>query len=64
MDERPYGVVPFTEGPISYRIKRYRERAEVLRSIAEDLFGERERRLLMKLAVTYEEMALQAARAN
>jgi hypothetical protein len=64
MDERPCGVVPFTEGPITYRIKHYRERAELLRSIADELLGARDRRFLVKLAATYEEMAQHAARAH
>ena len=64
MDERPYGILPCTEGPIGYRIKRYRQRADSLKAIADEILAEREKRTLLRIANTYEEMANHAARAH
>ena len=37
MDVRPYAIVPFQKASKTYRVKRYRQRAELLREIAGDL---------------------------
>ena len=64
MSERLYGIMPCTEGPISFRIKRYRERADTLKLIADEVLVERERQTLLRIATTYEAMANQAARTH
>ena len=64
MEKRPYAIVPCTEGPIGHRIKRYRQRADALKAVAEELLAERERKTLLRIATTYEAMADQAARAH
>jgi len=60
IEPRPYAIVPFDRGSKSYRVKRYRERAEELRAIAEDLLNNECQATLMRLANTYDEMALSA----
>lgn len=64
METRPYGILPCTEGPIGYRIKRYRQRAETLKAIAEEVIAEPARKTLLQVANTYEAMAEEAARVN
>jgi hypothetical protein len=64
MEKRPYGIVPCTEGPIGYKVKRYRERAETLKLIAEEVIAEPIRNTLLQVANTYEAMAQDAARAH
>ena len=54
---RPYGVVPCSKGTATYRVKRYRERAEELRTIADDLLHRECHQMMMRLANTYDEMA-------
>jgi hypothetical protein len=60
MNSRPYSIVPFEKGSTTYRVKRYRERAEELRAIAQDLMSDDCHDTLMRLASTYEQMAAQA----
>jgi hypothetical protein len=60
MEPRPYAIVPFEKGSTSYRVKRYRERAEELRAIAQDLLSDDCHTTLMQLAHTYDQMAAQA----
>jgi hypothetical protein len=57
MDGRPYAIVPFDKGSKSYRVKRYRERAELLRDIAADLVARECRDVLIRVANTYQAMA-------
>jgi hypothetical protein len=64
MEGRPYAVVPYTDGPIAYRIKRYRQRAETLKTIAEEIVAEPVRDTLLRIANTYERMAQDAASAH
>ena len=64
MSGRPYGIVPCTEGPIGYKVKRYRERAETLKVIADDVLAEPVRKTLLQVANTYEAMAQEAAAAH
>jgi len=64
MEKRPYAIVPCTEGPIGYRIKRYRQRADALKAVAEELLGDPERHTLLRIATTYEAMADEAAHAH
>jgi hypothetical protein len=59
MNSRPYAIVPFEKGSTSYRVKRYRERAEELRTIAQDLVSDDCQDTLMRLATTYDQMAKQ-----
>lgn len=49
------------DGDKASRITRYRERAEELRAIAEDLKRYSERETLYAIATTYEEMADEVA---
>jgi hypothetical protein len=60
MDSQPYTIVPFEKGSTTYRVKRYRERAEELRAIAQDLTSDGCHDTLMRLAHTYDQMAAQA----
>ncbi|MFL6688821.1 MAG: hypothetical protein ACJ8IR_01335 [Alphaproteobacteria bacterium] len=60
MNPRPYVIVPFERGSTTYRVKRYRERAEELRAIAQDLLSDDCHHTLMRLAHTYDQMAAQA----
>jgi hypothetical protein len=64
METRPYGILPCTEGPIGYKVKRYRERAESLRDIADELVSESLRKTILKIANTYECMAQEIASAH
>jgi hypothetical protein len=64
MEKRAYGIVPCTEGPIGYKVKRYRERAQSLKIIAEEVIAEPTRKTLLRVADTYEAMAQEAARAH
>lgn len=58
---RSYGIVPCDKGSSAYRVKRYRERAEELRTIADDLRHSDCQQTLLRLANSYEQMATQAA---
>jgi hypothetical protein len=60
MNSRPYAIVPFEKGSTSYRVKRYRERAEELRAIAQDLLSDDCHDTLLRLAETYDHMAAHA----
>jgi hypothetical protein len=60
MLSRPLVISPFTKGSPSYRVKRYRERAEELRAIAEDLCHDECQNILRRLASSYDTMAIQA----
>jgi len=55
------GILPCEKGSSAYRVKRYRERAEELRTIAEDLSQDECQQTLLRLAKSYEQMATQAA---
>ena len=55
--ENPYAVVPFSKGTVAYRIKRYLDRADELRTIATDICDAECRRILLGLADSYERMA-------
>ena len=57
----PYSIQPCARGSSAYRIKRYRERAEELRTIADDLLHGECQETLLRIASSYEDMALQAA---
>jgi hypothetical protein len=50
-------IVSHAKGSSSYRVKRYRERAEQLRSIADDLLHHEIQAALLKLANAYDAMA-------
>lgn len=56
-DSRPIAIVPCVQGSTSYRVKRYRERAEELRTIAADLLSQECHDTLMRLANSYDQMA-------
>ena len=56
MAECPSIVDPFFRGPPAQRVKRYRERAGSLRTMATD-FAFEWRDILMRLADSYEELA-------
>jgi hypothetical protein len=64
MEKRPYGILPCTDGPIGYKVKRYRERAETLKVIADEIIAEPVRKTLLQVANTYEAMANEAASAH
>jgi hypothetical protein len=64
MRESPYAVAAFNKGSSTYRAKRYRERADQLRSIAQDLVLNDLQPVLMKLARSYEDMAAAAERSE
>jgi hypothetical protein len=64
MDTRPLAIVPFSKGSSTYRVKRYRERAEELRAIAEDLCHPECQQMLIRLATSYDEMAASAEHMN
>jgi hypothetical protein len=53
----PHGIVPCNKGSAKYRVKRYRERAEELRSIADDMLHPECQSLVSRLAASYEAMA-------
>ena len=53
----PYLIAPFTKGTATYRIKRYLDRAEELRTIAAEMCDTECQRMLLGLAVSYERMA-------
>jgi hypothetical protein len=57
---RPYAILPCQKGSTSYRVKRYKERAEELRTIAADLLSQECHDTLVRLATTYEQMAMSA----
>jgi hypothetical protein len=48
---------PLIRGPACHRVKRYRERAEKLRGIADDFAGQEWRDILLRLCASYEEVA-------
>jgi len=54
---RPIAIVPCGEGTVNYRARRYRERAEELRTIAADLVTQECHDTLLRLANSYELMA-------
>jgi hypothetical protein len=56
-DHRPYAIVPCDKGSSNYRVKRYRERAEELRTIAGDLVHRECHDMLTRLANSYDAMA-------
>lgn len=60
-NDRPYAIVPCEKGSSAYRVKRYRERAEELRTIADDLRHSDCQQTLLRLANSYDQMATQAA---
>ena len=62
MDGQSFAIAPYDKGSSNYRVKRYRERAEELRSIAEDLKTDECHETLIRLAETYDQMAVQAGR--
>ena len=55
--ERPFTISPFSKGTAAYRIRRYLDRAEELRIIAQDMCDAECRRILLGLPVSYEQMA-------
>lgn len=57
MKAQSYAILPFKRGNQTYRIRRYRERAEMLRRIAGDVIATECRDMLMGLANAYEGMA-------
>lgn len=57
MSECPSVISPFIRGPAAYRVKRYRERAESLRAMAQDLAAQEWRDILLRLADSYEALA-------
>ena len=58
---KTYAILPCEKGSSAYRVKRYRERAEELRTIADDLLHDECQQTLLRLATSYEQMAAQAA---
>jgi len=56
-----YAIQPFNRGSKTYRIRRYRERAEMLRQIATDVIALECRDVLVSLADAYEGMARELA---
>ena len=58
---QPYSIMPCDKGSSSYRVKRYRERAEELRTIADDLLHRECQQTLLRLASSYDDLATQAA---
>ena len=59
--DRSYVIAPCEKGSSTYRVKRYRERAEELRTIADDLRHSDCQQTLLRLASSYDQMATQAA---
>ncbi|HSC19372.1 MAG TPA: hypothetical protein VLC74_10690 [Rhizomicrobium sp.] len=57
---RPLAIVPCDKGSSTYRVKRYRERAEELRTIAADLLSQECHDTLIRLANSYDQMAIAA----
>ena len=57
MSECPSVINPSIQGPASYRVQRYRERAESLRAMAGDFTAREWRDILLRLADSYEELA-------
>ena len=64
MDNRPYGILPCTEPSLGGRVKRYRERAETLREIADEIVVEPVQKILLQVANTYDVMAQDTARLH
>jgi hypothetical protein len=58
--DRPYAIVPCDKGSANYRVKRYKERAEELRTIASDLLTQECHDTLISLANAYDQMAISA----
>ena len=56
--ESTYAIAPFTKGTLAYRIKRYLDRADELRAIARDMRNPECQRMLVGLAISYEQMAM------
>ena len=50
-------INPFIRGPAADRVKRYRERAERLRGMADDFTAQEWQEILLRLADSYEELA-------
>lgn len=48
---------PFIRGPAADRVKRYRERAERLRGMADDFTAPEWQEILLRLADSYEDLA-------
>ena len=57
MEDRPFTIIPFDRGSKPYKAKRYLERAETLRAIADDMVPCACRDTLLKVASSYQEMA-------
>ena len=57
MSEHLSIINPFIRGPAADRVKRYRERAERLRGMADDFTAQEWQEILLRLADSYEEMA-------
>jgi len=64
MPEDPCTFTLFPKGTSAYRIKRYRERADQLRTIAHDLLLDDLQKRLMALANSYDDMAAAAERSE
>jgi len=60
MEFIPLAIAPCDKFSSNYRVKRYRERAEELRTIAEDLRTGDCHEMLIRLAETYDQLAVQA----
>ena len=60
-ESHPFPIVHCDKGSSNYRVKRYRERAEELRVIAEDVISDDCHDTLIRLANSYQQMAVQAA---
>ena len=57
MKAHPYAILPLDRGSKTYRVRRYRERAAMLRQIASDVIASECRDVLMGLADGYDAMA-------
>ena len=60
MDDRQFVISPCEQGSINYKVKRYRERAEALRTIAEDVVSGEYHAMLVRLAESSDETAVSA----
>ena len=58
--QRPLAILPCDRGSAKYRVKRYKDRAEELRTIAADLINQECRDTLLRLANSYDQMAIAA----
>jgi hypothetical protein len=57
MSEHLSIINPFIRGPAADRVKRYRERAERLRGMADDFSAPEWQEILLRLADSYEGLA-------